>query len=276
VEQNSELWKQFRDSQYGCSGLSTLTGWSHYCTNVLQWQMDTGRIPYEKWQTEDDIKFANHGHWYEDETADIVSILMGVETSVHGIHINPKYMYLHASVDRIIKYKDGVYHNKHTLFDARRCVLEIKNPYYAVLQIKHVKELNQPIHNIAVDYVFQVIGQCYVMNDIIPSGHIDFAAEWRFNDDNPPKYISSGKFLIAHVLVSRIYKNDLFMKKMYDLILKHVDAVRNDQEPKLIQHVEFPAIRFLPLKAAKFYLHVPMDEQNNPIYSTEVDKNGLP
>jgi len=275
VEQNSEKWFWWRSFQFGASGLSTILGWSHYRLNTTQWEIDVGRQSEVPGDLES-FRFADEGHWGEDEAADVYHVLMGAKTvKTFGMTINGKYPLWHCSPDRLVEMPDDVYHNRHTYFDSKEYALEIKYPYFSNYKRRQgIKGV--PPHVTPPGYVMQIQAQTAIMNKFLNSKHADLCAHWHFKEDAPPNFMGDGKFHIADTNVTRVYYNPEMVKQMYEMTETYANCVRNEIYPVELHEPDFPAIDILPLKSAKFILTCPKDEQGNWMYGPIDEFTGHP
>ncbi len=279
VVQNTLAWYLFRDEQYGCSGVAMYIGWEDGPTNVLLYMCDVG-LRVAPARKEADYIYTDHGHYYEDEAGDVNAILMGTESSETGILIRDDFFILHCSPDRVTTYRPGVYHNIHTLDDPPNTGLEIKCPIFDpyMFPLDHMLPGMLP-HTIPVKYLLQIICQIFVMKGTVGTAdYEDFCSHWRFNLSDPPRLMheDDDKVLIAHHLVSRVYMNwDLFAG-IQELLETHAACVRafDPDNPKanLPPQLNKPKfgdvkIKFVPLKTVRFWLHLPKDNSQRPMFA---------
>lgn len=149
-EQNGKLWTDYRSGiitdpttgkrldlggeTYGSSGAPTAAGCNHFKSNVIYYREQTGQMA-ECERKKEDMYGCDHGHFWEPYLHPLLEIILGCAVDTIGLLINPEFPSNHTSPDAIIRYKKGVFHNKHV--EWLQVVLgEIKHQLYAALKAR--------------------------------------------------------------------------------------------------------------------------------------------
>lgn len=273
VAQNSAEWMGYRGGSYGASGHGGLAGWTEYSSNVDEWHIDTGLQARRPIRLYKDQFPCDHGHYREDEAADVYTYVMGVQTQVTGMYLHTQAPWMHCSPDLLVEYPPGVSHNKYAVFDVLKGIVEIKCPIRrAYMQLKG--ELLRP--TIPAHYLLQVLNQIDIMN----VDWCDFVCHWRFNeaDGSGPVAVAGtpGKFKVAETLVMRVYRNDKAAAEIVRIINEHVSAVERTHAaidkgeipvpPAANDHLNtFGETVVLPLKHVVFYTTLDNTELTSPL-----------
>ncbi len=236
-EQNSSIWYEGRMGSLGASDIASCVGWSPYKDNITLWAENTGRISSKHLMFDNQYLAMDRGHFWEKESGEIYSIVMGMKTKAVGILFHHELPYVHVSADLLVEnlHYGKFKHNDYCTNSVPRYIGEIKNTLF-----KGMKTVNLEQNTISTLYLSQLLLQ----NDTYQVEENDFIVHHKVNElYNKPDRINENQYYVGETRITKFIQNHRAASVVKDYIQRHVQHCIQNRSicwPILFHHAHSP------------------------------------